>query len=109
MKYKIMLPTVYAAAALLAWLDFSRMPPDGLANVGLMMMAAPITLLDLALRPSTAPGSFVLMPDSLGYYGNHAVFFAGSVLVIATSLWLLGAWIDGRRASRRKAQEDQKS
>ena len=108
MKYKILFPAVYCAIALLAWADFSNSPPDGLANAGLMLVALPITLLDLALRPNTAPGSFVLMPDSLGYYTNHAVFFAGSVIVIGTGLWLLGAWIDSRHASRKEKAEDQK-
>lgn len=101
MKYRFVLPAVYGAAALLAWIDFSRLPPDGLANLGLMLVAAPVTLLDLALRPSAAPGTFVLMPDSLGYYANHAVFFAGSVFVISAALWLLGVWIDRRRSSRK--------
>jgi hypothetical protein len=88
----------YCAVALLFWLDFSRMPPDGLANVGLMLVVWPITILDIALRPSDAPGSSVLMPDQFGYYGNHTLFYGVSVFLLATGLWLLGSWLDSRRS-----------
>ena len=97
MKLKIIIPAAYLAVATLAWLDFSRLPADGLANVGLMLVVLPATLLDLALRPSSAPGEFVLMPEGLGYYAAHAVFFWVSAIVIAGALALLGAWIDRRR------------
>ena len=107
MKYRVLLPAAYSAIALLTWVDFMSSPPDGLANVGLMIVALPVTLLDLMLRPSSAPGSFVLMPDSLGYYANHAVFFAGSVFVIGAGLWLLGSLIDRHRDSRKEKVEDQ--
>lgn len=102
MKLRIVLPATYCAVALLAWLDFSRLPPDGLANAGLMLVVLPVTLLDLALRPSSAPGSFVLMPNSLGYYANHAVFFSFGVLVIAALLWWIGYRLDRRRLARGK-------
>ena len=102
MKLRKVLPGVYCTIAALAWLDFSRLPPDGLANVGLMLVVFPVTLLDLALRPSSAPGSFVLMPDSLGYYADHAVFFGCSVLAIAALLWWIGYLLDRRRLARRK-------
>lgn len=102
MKLKYVLPGAYAIVALLAWLNFWRLPPDGLANVGLMLVVLPATLLDLALRSPSAPGSFVLMPDKFGYYGDHAVFFGVSALVMASLLWLLGARMDRRRAAARK-------
>ena len=101
MKLKIVLPAAYCAVALLAWIDFARLPPDGLANLGLMLVVFPITLLDLGLRPADAPGSMVLMPDSLGYYADHAVFFGCSVLVIAAGLWWLGRYLDRKREARR--------
>jgi hypothetical protein len=97
MKFKLVLPALYIAVALLAWLDFARLPPDGLANLGLMLVVMPITALDIALRPANSPGHSILMPDRFGYYGNHAVFFAVSVLVIATLLWIVGAAIDRHR------------
>lgn len=108
MKLKLVLPAAYCAVALLAWIDFSRLPPDGLANVGLMLVVLPVTLLDLALRPADAPGSFVLMPDSLGYYADHAVYFGVSVLVIAAALWWLGAWFDRRRSPAKTVDCDER-
>ena len=101
LRLKKVLPLVYCAIALVAWLDFSRLPPDGLANVGLMLVVLPVTLLDLALRPSDAPGSSVLIPDGYGYYADHAMFFGPSVIVIALGLWWLGSYFDGRRAAGR--------
>jgi hypothetical protein len=97
MKLRRILPGAYCFIALLAWLDFSRLPSDGLANVGLMLVVLPATLLDLALRPPDAPNSSVLMPDSFGYFGNHAFFFGLSVAVIAAALWWLGRILDRRR------------
>ncbi len=97
MKLGTILPASYCGLALLAWIDFARLPPDGLANVGLMLVVLPVTVLDLALRPAGAPGSSVLMPEGLGYIGGHAVFFGGGVLVIAIGLWRLGRWLDRRR------------
>ena len=100
MKLKYVFPAVYASVALLAWVDFSLLPPDGLANVGLMLIVLPVTLLDLAMRPEGRPGSFVLMPDSFGYYGDHAVFFGTSVLIIGAFLWWLGSRADRRIARK---------
>lgn len=102
MKLSIVLPAAYAAVAFTVWIDFALSPPDGLANVGLMLTVLPITLLDLALRPADAPGSFVLMPEGLGYYANHAIFFGCSVLLIAAAFWWLGRSLDGLRRARRK-------
>jgi len=53
MRYKMALPALYMVIALGAWLDFARLPPDGLANLGLMLVVLPVTALDLALRPAS--------------------------------------------------------
>src|SRR3954454_24586384 len=94
MRYKVALPALYSVIALGGWLDFARLPPDGLANLGLMLVVFPVTALDLALRPANNPGHSIFMPDRFGYYGNHAVFFAASVLVVAALLWIV--WGGGR-------------
>ena len=91
------MPAAYLVIATLAWLDFSRLPPDGLANLGLMLVVLPVTVLDVLLRPGSAPGSSIFMPSGLGYYMNHAVFFWVSAAMIAAVLALLGAIIDRRR------------
>jgi hypothetical protein len=97
LKLKTILPGIYLAIAAVAWLDFMRLPPDGLANIGLMLVVLPVTLIDLALRPADKPGTFVLMPDGLGYYGDHAVYFFGGVLLVSAGLCLLGGYIDKKR------------
>ena len=97
MKLGVLLPAAYCAVAGLAWVDFLRLPPDGLANLGLMLVVLPVTALDLLLRPSSSPGSFVLMPEGLPYYQAHALFFWPSVAAIAALFWLLGRWLDRRR------------
>ena len=98
MKFRIILPAVYLVIAAAVWLDFMRLPPDGLASAGLMLVVLPVTLLDLAFRRSDAPGSSVFIPNGLSYYPAHAVFFGASVACIALVLWLLGLWIDWLRA-----------
>ena len=97
MKLRLLLPGAYALIALCAWIDFARLPPDGLANLGLMLVVLPVTLLDLALRPAEASGSSLFIPDRWGYYPDHAIFFGVSVAVITTALFALGLWIDRRR------------
>ena len=78
MRWSIILPAVYGVIAALVWIDFARLPPDGLANVGLMLAVLPVTLLDLALRGLLGLSRSPFMPSHLGYYPAHAVFFGGA-------------------------------
>ena len=94
MRLRWILPAAYAVAALLGWIDFVRTPPDGLANLGLMVIVAPIALLDLALRPAFGATESLFIPSHLGYYSAHAVFFGCSVLVLAVALFFLGWAMD---------------
>ncbi len=100
MKFRILLPAVYLAIATAMWVNFMSLPPDGLASLGLMLVVLPVTLLDLALRRSDAPGKSVFIPEHLSYYPAHAVFFWTSVACIALVLWLIGLGIDRLRAPR---------
>lgn len=95
-KLKTVIPGMYCTVALLVWLDFMRLPPDGLANVGLMLVVLPVTILDLAVSPA-ASGPTVLMPNSFGYYANHTIFFVGSVAAIAAALRWIGSMLDRKR------------
>ena len=36
MRLKVLLPHVYLGLATYVWIDFMRLPPDGLANLGLI-------------------------------------------------------------------------
>ncbi len=100
MRWTIILPGIYGAIAALVWADFARLPPDGLANVGLMLAVLPVTLIDLCLRGFLGLARSPFMPSRLGYYPAHAVFFAGSVAAIMLALFLFGRWIDRRRLRR---------
>jgi hypothetical protein len=93
MKARLLLPGIYAVVALGAWVDFASLPPDGLADLGLLLVVLPVTLLDLALR-TYMPGSDGLVPSRWGYYGDYAVFFSISVACIMLALYLLGRAID---------------
>lgn len=97
-RMRIWLPAIYLLIALGAWIDFARLPPDGLASLGLWLVVFPIAILDILLRPSESSGSSILMPDGHGYYGDHAIFFSLSVLTLAIMLYAIGAAIDRRRS-----------
>ena len=94
MKLRLILPVTYGAFAALAWLDFARLPPDGLANLGLMVAVAPVSLADLAMRPIFGSQRSLFIPSGLGYYPAHAVFFAASATFVAAGLYALGRAID---------------
>lgn len=94
MRWRWILPSLYLLVALIAWIDFVRTPPDGLANLGLMLIVFPVALVDLALRPAFKRTDSIFIPSSLGYYPAHAVFFGCSVLILAAALYLFGRAID---------------
>ena len=93
---KLWLPLIYLLIALATWINFVRLPPDGLASLGLWLVVFPVMLLDLALRPSHQPGTSIFLPDGFGYYVDHAIFFWISVAIIALVLFALGYLIDRR-------------
>jgi hypothetical protein len=93
---KLWLPLIYVVIAIATWLNFVRLPPDGLASVGLWIVVFPVLILDLVLRPSGKPGTSIFLPDGHGYYLNHAIFFSVSVVLIAVCLFGLGAMLDRR-------------
>jgi hypothetical protein len=96
-RLRLWLPLIYCLIALGAWVDFARLPPDGLASLGLWLVVFPIAVLDILLRPAESPGSSIFIPEGHGYYGDHAIFFAVSVALIAAILYAIGALLDRRR------------
>jgi hypothetical protein len=90
-RMKFLVPALYLGLATYVWLDFMNTPPDGLANVGLMIVTLPITLIGLLLTWALGRTAFVLLPTSLGYYGDHALYYWPSVGLIALATYWLCA------------------
>ena len=97
-RSRFILPGLYLALALYLWIDFAAAPPDGLANLGLMAITLPVTLVGLLLGGLMGQSSFVLIPDSFGYLTSHAIYYVPAVAITALFLWLLGRAIDRRPA-----------
>ncbi len=76
---------------------FTRLPPDGLANLGLMIVTFPVTILGLVLTWALGATGFVLLPNGFGYYGDHAVYYWPSVGMIAALLYWVVVVLGQRR------------
>ena len=92
--------TIYLAFAGYAWFDFTRINHDGLANVGLFLVTAPVAAVDLIM---TANGWGTLQPQGHGYLTDNALYYVPAVAVTALLLALVGRAL--RRAVRR-AEDD---
>ena len=88
------LPGLYLAFALYGWIDFTRTNHDGLANVGLMLITLPVTLIGLLVGALLGHSSFILLPSGYGYLGAHALYYVPAVAVTASALWWIGRTID---------------
>ena len=89
----IWFPGLYLAFAIYAWIDFTHINHDGLANVGLFLVTFPVTMIDLIVSSSLGNSS-VLMPTGHGYLGDHALYYAPAALATASLFWLVGRTID---------------
>lgn len=98
MRFRLVLPLLYLAVAVWAWIEFITAPPDGLANLGLIAAVLPVSLAGLALTWAVGAVEFVLIPKHLAYVTAHAVFYVPSVLAVAALLYGLGRLIDRRGA-----------
>ena len=95
-RARFILPGFYFLLAAYVWFDFTRTNPDGLANLGLMLVTLPVTLLGLGLGAIIGADRFVLLPDGFGYIGDHALYFVPAAAATAVLLWLIGRAIDRR-------------
>jgi ABC-type molybdate transport system permease subunit len=80
-------PALYLAFALYAWVDFTRTAHDGLANLGLMLVTLPVTVVGLLLTWALGRTGFVLIPSGPGYYTAHAIYFWPAALLTAALLY----------------------
>jgi hypothetical protein len=96
-KTRFLLPTLYLGLAVFVWIDFVQTPPDGLANLVLMVVTLPIALVGLMITWALGETDFVLLPNGLGYYLDHAVYYWPSVALIAAVLYWLCAAVSRRR------------
>ena len=95
-RARYILPGLYLLLAAYVWFDFTRINPDGLANVGLMLVTLPVTLLGLTLGAIVGADKFVLLPGGYGYIGDHALYFVPAAALTAALIWLAGRAIDRR-------------
>ena len=94
-KIHIVIPAAYLFGAVVVWIDFSRLPPDGLANSGIALYTLPVFLVALKMTRRDFPFF------EGGYYPSHAIYFALSVLLLAALLFLaLKALFSKARADR---------
>jgi hypothetical protein len=89
MKPRYMVLGGYLGIALFAWIEFLRLPPDGLANVGLFLVTFPIAFVGLAVTELLGVSSFALMPNRFGYVWDHAAYYFPAVMVTALLLYAL--------------------
>ncbi len=97
MRLKIVLPAAYLGLALYVWIDFTRWPPDGLANLGLMIVTFPVTIMSLVPTWVVGARGFVLLPNGFGYYGSHAIYYWASASMIAGFLYWVVVVLGQRR------------
>ena len=94
-RARYILPGVYIAFAVYAWVDFTRTNHDGLANVGLFLVTLPVTLVNLAIS-AVLGRTGILMPDGHGYLGDHALYYMPAAMITAALWWWIGRAIDRR-------------
>ncbi|MFZ1681355.1 MAG: hypothetical protein WAT70_10085 [Rhizobiaceae bacterium] len=82
----------YLAVAVFVLATFLMAPPDGLANVWIVLWTAPLSLPSFVL-PWPAGIEFPCFPSMLGFHGRHVAWFIPATLAIA---WALRRIVGGR-------------
>ena len=83
----------YLVIAAFTWISFMRTAPDGLANVGLLLVVFPYTLIGLLMTWFVGASEFVLIPHGAGYLTAHALFYVPGVVLTTTLLWWVMGWL----------------
>lgn len=95
-RVRFILPALYLAFAVYAWIDFAGAARDGLANLGLMLVTLPIALVGGVLSWLVGGGDFVLLPRGPSYLVAHAIYYLPAVAITAAMFWRIGRAIDRR-------------
>ncbi len=74
---------LYCIGAVFVWIDFSYTPPDGLANVGIVLYTLPAFLIGKVISAREFP-FFVG-----GYYEAHRVYFIVSVAILSSLMFIV--------------------
>ena len=82
-RVEVLLPSIYLLGAMIVWIDFSRLPPDGLANVGIALYTLP----DFFVVRFITGREFPFFEG--GYYLSHALYFSVSVIFNAILLFII--------------------
>lgn len=97
MKFRLILPGIYLLLALYVWWDFTQINRDGLANFGLFVVTAPVTVLGLIIDAIVGSKSFSLLPTGHGYLRDHALYYVPAVALTGLLFWWIGSAIDRMR------------
>lgn len=96
---------IYLAVAVDAWREFVNTNHDGLANLGLMVVTAPVAIVDMI---TSSHGGSDLIPDGHGYIGGHALYYVPAVGLTAVLVWCVGRLFDRLFRSALREEDDTK-
>jgi hypothetical protein len=99
---RFLLPGAYLAFCAYTWVEFMRLPPDGMANMGVFLAVLPVSLLGFLIRILLRTDGFPFIFEFLGYRWAHALFFFPSAALCTWFIYRFVAWL----APPKKASED---
>ena len=82
-KAKYIIPSIYLVIGILVWLQFLGSPPDGLANIGIVLYVFPMTMLGFLIFGKTLPFF------SGSYYVSQSKFFFISLITITALIYFI--------------------
>ena len=88
-KRHLALPSLYFAGGLVNLYFFLKAPPDGLANIAIILYVLPFTLLGKLLDQNFPPFGAA----RLGYYAGHVGFYLPSLLLMTFFFYWLSKTI----------------
>ena len=86
-------PCAYLAFCAYTWIEFLHLPPDGMANFGVLLAVLPVTLLGLLLMVLLHTDGLPFIFDSLGYTWAHGLFFFPSAVLCAWLIYSFFVWV----------------